>query len=212
MLPLLLFRERRLVVPYALGFVGFCIVAGVTIYIPLWIQNIMGYSATKSGLMLMPMSLAWPIASNLSGRYMFRFGVKKFMLLGALLVACGAFWLFTVDMNSSYLHLIGIVVVIGFGMGCISTPAIVAIQNSAAGSMRGVATSTNSLMGALGQTVAVAVFGMLFNRMVTEETPSQMADGMHLIFIVILAIAAFKLLIANLLPSSEKKSEGGQVA
>ncbi|QJD84458.1 MDR family MFS transporter [Cohnella herbarum] len=211
MIPLLLFRERRLVVPYALGFIGFCIVAGVTIYIPLWIQNIMGYSATKSGLMLMPMSLAWPIASNLSGRYMFRFGVKKFMLMGAFFVACGAFWLFTVDMNTSYLHLIGIVVVIGFGMGCISTPAIVAIQNAAAANMRGVATSTNSLMGALGQTVAVAVFGMLFNRMVIEETPSQMADGMHLIFIVILAIAIFKLVVANLLPSA-KKSEESQAA
>ena len=204
MLPLSLFRERRLTIPYVLGFFGFCIVAGVTIYIPLWIQNVMGLSATTSGLMLMPMSLAWPIASNLSGRYMFRFGAGRFMLLGTILVACGALWLYTLHEGSSYWHIIGLLILVGFGMGCISTPAIVTIQNSAAGNMRGVATSTNSFMGTLGQTVAVAVFGMLFNRVVTEEVPSQMAAGMHAIFILLLAIAMVKIFIVNLLPRTGK--------
>lgn len=211
MLPLSLFRERQLTVPYVLGFLGFCIVAGVTIYIPIWVQNVMGYSATKAGLLLMPMSMAWPIASNLSGRYMFRIGAKAFMLLGAILVAAGALWLSTLDMGTSYLEVIGICFVIGFGMGCINTPAIVTIQNKAPGSMRGVATSTSSFMGTLGQTVAVAVFGMLFNRMVTEETPVQMADGMHLIFIVILGIAIMKILAVNWLPSA-KRSEAASSA
>ncbi|QMV41181.1 MDR family MFS transporter [Cohnella cholangitidis] len=207
MLPLRLFRERSLAIPYVLGFFGFCIVAGVTIYIPLWIQSVMAYSATKSGLMLMPMSITWALAASLSGRYMFRLGAKKFMLLGTVFVACGALWLIFIDMNSSYMEMIGIVSVVGFGMGCISTPAIVTIQNAAAVTMRGVATSTNSLMGALGQTVAVAVFGMLFNRVVTEETPTQMADGMHLIFIAILVVAAIKVIVAQLLPSGRKSEE-----
>lgn len=77
MLPLRLLRERSLAIPYVLGFFGFCIVAGVTIYIPLWIQSVMAYSATKSGLMLMPMSITWALAASLSGRYMFRFGAKN---------------------------------------------------------------------------------------------------------------------------------------
>ncbi|RED85261.1 MULTISPECIES: MDR family MFS transporter [Cohnella] len=204
MLPLSLFRERRLTIPYVLGFFGFCIVAGVTIYIPLWIQNVMGLSATLSGLMLMPMSLAWPFASNLSGRYMFRFGARRFMLLGTIMVACGALWLFTLHEGSSYWNVIGLLVLIGFGMGCINTPAIVTIQNSAADNMRGVATSTNSFMGTLGQTVAVAVFGMLFNRIVVEEVPSQMAAGMHAIFILLVAIALVKIFIAGLLPKASK--------
>ncbi|MCD9024961.1 MDR family MFS transporter [Cohnella silvisoli] len=207
MLPLSLFRDRRLSVPYGLGFFGFCVVAGVTIYIPLWVQNVLGYSATTSGLMLMPMSIAWPLASNLSGRFMFRFGAKIFMSAGAALVAGGALWLFTLNMNSSYWQVIGIVIVVGFGMGCINAPAIVTIQNAAAGNMRGVATSTNALMSALGQTIAVAVFGMLFNRVVKEDTPLQMADGMHLIFIAILVIALVNLFVAYLLPAARKSAE-----
>jgi len=209
MLPLVLLRDRRLSIPYVLGFFGFCIVAGVTIYIPLWVQNVMEFSATTSGLMLMPMSLAWPIASNLSGRYMFRIGSKKFMMLGTILVLGGAAWLATLNTGSSSWHVIGAVMLVGFGMGCISTPAIVTIQNSAAANMRGVATSTNSLMGALGQTVAVAVFGMLFNRVVAENNPTltEMADGMHMIFILMIAIAIVKIGVVNWLPSSKKAEE-----
>ncbi|TVY02968.1 MDR family MFS transporter [Cohnella terricola] len=207
MLPLALLRDRRLSVPYVLGFFGFCIVAGVTIYIPLWVQNVMEFSATTSGLMLMPMSLAWPLASNLSGRYMFRIGSKKFMMLGTVLVLGGAAWLATLNTGSTSWHVIGAVVLVGFGMGCISTPAIVTIQNSVAGNMRGVATSTNSLMGTLGQTVAVAVFGMLFNSVVVENTPTQMADGMHMIFILMIAIAIVKIGVVNWLPSSKKAEE-----
>jgi EmrB/QacA subfamily drug resistance transporter len=205
MLPLVLFRDRRLAVPYLIVFLGFCVVAGVTIYSPMWIQRVLGYKATISGIMLMPMTLAWPIASNLSGRFMFRFGARKFMITGAIFVATGALWLFTIDMGSSYVNLIGVVVLIGFGMGCITTPAIVTIQNSARDNMRGVATSTNSLMNALGQTVGVAAFGMLLNSALTAETnPTQMANGMHLIFGLILAIAIGILLVVNLLPRASK--------
>jgi branched-subunit amino acid transport protein AzlD len=89
-------------------------------------------------------------------------------------------------------------------MGCINTPAIVTIQNAAAVNVRGVATSTNSFMSALGQTVAVAVFGMLLNRAVTDNTPSQLADGMHLIFVLILSLAVVTLFVVYLLPSEKK--------
>ena len=212
MLPLSLFRERKIAVPYVLGFFGFCIVAGVTIYIPLWVQNVSAQSATISGLILMPMSLAWPLASNLSGRYMFRFGTKTFMFLGTIFVTMGALWLATLSEGSPIWHVIGSAILVGFGMGCISTPAIVTIQNSAPEGMRGVATSTNSFVGALGQTVAVAAFGMLFNRVVIEEVPEQMADGMHLIFLLLVTLAIVKIAVAGFLPSKRKANEIGPAA
>ncbi|MFC5407036.1 MDR family MFS transporter [Cohnella soli] len=207
MLPLELFRNRTLTVAYALGFFGFCIVAGVTLYIPMWVQTVMNLSATKSGLMLMPMSMTWPIASNLSGRYMFRFGAKVFMVMGTVLLVLGTLWLITLNIGTPYWHVIGIVSIIGFGMGCINTPAILSIQNAASDSQRGVATSTSSFMGTLGQTVAVAVFGMLLNRhVVGEGTQVQFADGMHLIFIAVFAIAIFKVFLSGALPRKRKAS------
>jgi len=67
-------------------------------------------------------------------------------------------------------------------------------------------------MGALGQTVAVAVFGMLFNGIVSEEVPAQMASGMHAIFIVLAAIAVVKIGIANFLPGKQAVKESATPA
>lgn len=207
MLPLSLFRSRRMNVPYMMSFVGFCIVAGVTVYIPLWIQNVIGLSATTSGLLLMPMSMTWPIASTLSGRYMFRFGVKRFMLIGTCLILIGSSWLYMLEAGTPVWQLTIVVAIIGLGMGCISTPALITIQNAASASNRGVATAANSFMGTLGQTVAIAVFGMVFNRIVSEQTPALFADGMHAIFAVIVGLAVVKLVIVLLLPGKQAAND-----
>jgi EmrB/QacA subfamily drug resistance transporter len=205
MLPPSLFHQRKMTIIYMLGFFGFCIVAGVSIYSPFWIQSILGYSATQSGLMLMPMSVTWLIAANISGRYMYRYGARIFMLIGTAVIAMGAIWLFFIDRQSPSGYFIGVVLLIGFGMGCINTPSTVTVQGAVGAHMRGVATSTLSFMNALGQTVAVAIFGMLFNRVVTEETPVQLANGMHLIFGMILVIALVNLVVVNFLPSFRKE-------
>lgn len=211
MIPLSLFRERKIMVAYVLGFLGFCVVAGASIYSPMWIQRILGYSATSSGLMLMPMSVAWLIAANLSGRFMFRLGARIFMLIGSVFIVLAGIWLTLVDVHSPYWYFIGIVVVMGFGMGCIGTTALVMIQSAVGGNMRGAATSTNSLMNSLGQTIGVAIFGMLLNRAVTEDTPDQLASGIHLIFVLLLAIALVNLLVVSFLPSERRKTESQRV-
>jgi EmrB/QacA subfamily drug resistance transporter len=208
MIPLSLFRERRMAIPYTIGFFAFSVTAGVSIYSPIWIQTLLGHSAVSSGLALMPMTLAWPFAANLSGRLMFKLGAKTFMLTGAVVVTMGTVWLTFLDAGSPYGYLTLILVIIGFGMGCMTTPIMVVIQNAVAQQQRGVATSTYSLMNALGQTIGVAVFGMLFNSAVSvQKTSGELVHGMHLIFVLILAIALANLLTIVWLPSHRKLTE-----
>ncbi len=208
MLPLSLFKKnRRMAIPYTMSFLAFCVTAGVSIYTPMWIQTLLGGSATSSGLTLMPMSIAWPIAANLSGRFMYRLGAKAFMVTGAIIVTAGSLWLSTIQLGSPYWVLVLILILIGFGMGCMTTPSMVLIQTAVDWQLRGVATSTNSLMNAFGQTLGVAVFGTVFNSAVTQKSPDQLAHGMHLIFIVIFAIAAANLLAMSFLPSHKKLME-----
>jgi EmrB/QacA subfamily drug resistance transporter len=207
MLPLTLFRHRRMAIPYTMGFLTFCVVAGVSIYTPMWIQTLLGQSATSSGLMLMPMSIAWPIAANLSGRFMYKLGAKAFMVGGGLIVAVGALWLSLLQSGSPYWYLVLIMIIIGFGMGCMTTPSMVLIQTAVGWQTRGVATSTYSLMNAFGQTVGVAVFGTLFNSAIIEKTPAHFANGMHLVFMLIFVIALANLIALSLLPSHRKMME-----
>ncbi|GLX70422.1 MDR family MFS transporter [Paenibacillus glycanilyticus] len=206
MMPLALFKTREIRVIYLLSFLGFAVTAGVMVYAPQWIQIVLGHSATNSGFTLMPMCLAWPFAATMTGRLMFKYGPRLFIVSGAFVVAAGSLWLMLIDSNSPYSFLVGILVLIGLGMGLLATPILVLIQNAVDWSMRGVATSTNSLMNALGQTVGVAIFGTLFNNAAAGLETEQVAHGMHAVFIAIFVVSIAVVLVVGLLPSQRKES------
>lgn len=163
MLPLSLFKIPVIAASNVIGFVSNCVLIGVNVYLPIWIQTLLGHSATSSGLTLMPMSFAWPLASTLAGRYMYKIGSKITVLCGAMLIAAGSAWLLLVDTGSPYWYLVGVMVIIGLGMGFCSTPLTVLIQSAVGWNLRGAATASNTFSRSLGQTVGIAVFGSVFN-------------------------------------------------
>lgn len=200
MLPLALFKIPVIAVSNAVGFVASGVLIGVTVYLPVWIQTLLGHSATSSGLTLMPMSFAWPLASTLAGRFMYRIGSKTMAVFGAVLIMAGSAWLLLVNTGSPYWYFVGIMIVIGFGMGCSFTPLTVLVQSAVGWNMRGAATASNTFSRSLGQTVGVAVFGTVFNNTLNHKG---MAQGLHLVFILVFAISLVTLLISVLLPSHE---------
>lgn len=204
MLPLSLFRTSVLSIPYILGFTTRWMVMGVTVYCALWLQDVSGSSATFAGLALMPMSIAWPIASTLAGRLMYRVGAKFLIVLGSVLVVAGSLLVAIMQSDSPYMIIVASLVLIGLGMGLIVTPSIVIIQGAVDFRSRSVATSTNTLMNSLGQTVSVAVFGLVFNSIVTSNTPDQLALGIHYVFVLMLIVAVINLIVALFLPSSKR--------
>lgn len=82
MLPLSLFAIPVISISCIIGFVSSCVLIGVNVYLPIWIQLLLGHSATSSGLTLMPMSIAWPLASTLAGRLMYKIGSKTTVICG----------------------------------------------------------------------------------------------------------------------------------
>ncbi|WP_027092100.1 MDR family MFS transporter [Cohnella thermotolerans] len=205
MMPLSLFRNRVMNISNLSGFLAFSITSGVTIYAPIWIQSVLGHSATSSGLTVMPMSIFWPIASNLAGRLMYKLGVKASVVAGAVIVTAGAAWLTALELQSPYWYWVFILSMIGFGMGLVSTPTTVMVQSAVGWEQRGVATAANSLLRSLGQTVGVAVFGTIYNYYVADQNvPAQLVRGMHVIFLLMIAIAAAHLLAVLFLPSHRK--------
>ncbi len=177
MLPLLLFKIPVIAVSNMVGFVSGCVLIGVNVYLPLWIQTLLGHSATSSGLTLMPMSFAWPLASTLAGRFMYRIGSKTTVVFGMALIAAGSGWLLLVNTGSPYWYLVGVMIVIGFGMGFSSTSMTVLIQSAVGWNLRGAATASNTFSRSLGQTVGIAVFGTVFNNALNSYLQSHVYGG-----------------------------------
>ncbi|EHQ89636.1 MDR family MFS transporter [Desulfosporosinus youngiae] len=201
MLPLSLFKIPVIAVSNAVGFVASGVLIGVNVYLPVWIQSLLGHSATSSGLTLMPMSFAWPLASTLAGRFMYRIGSKATAVFGAVMIMAGSAWLLLINPGSPYWYLVGIMVVIGFGMGCSFTPLTVLVQSAVGWNLRGAATASNTFSRSLGQTVGIAALGTVFNNTLNQRG---MAQGLHMVFILVFATSVITLLTSALLPSHRR--------
>lgn len=168
MLPLSLFKIPVIGVSNIVGFLASAVLIGANVYLPMWIQLILGHSAMNSGLTLMPMSIAWPLGATFAGRFMYRIGSKLTTVIGSVLIILGAAWLLAVDLGSPYWYFVGLMIVLGLGLGYATTPTTVLVQSAVGWQMRGAATASNTFMRSIGQTVGVAIFGTLFNRTLTN--------------------------------------------
>ncbi|PIG69201.1 MFS toxin efflux pump [Aspergillus arachidicola] len=115
---------------------SFCINASFiifTYYLPMWFQSIKGVTATKSGIMNLPMVLAVVIFSIISGGLVGALGYyTPFMQIAPVIAAIGAGLLSTLQMDSSNASWIGYQILYGVGVGCGLQQPIVAVQGALA--------------------------------------------------------------------------------
>ncbi|WP_329483241.1 MFS transporter [Kribbella sp. NBC_01484] len=142
---------------------------GLSTYVPLFAQSVLGTSALVAGFALAAMTLGWPIAASLAGRIYLRLGFRTTMLFGAIIVVLGSALLLMVDSGSSVLHLAAACFVIGVGLGFSASPSVVAAQSSVDWTTRGVVTGANMFSRSVGSAVGVAVFGAVANGVVAAR-------------------------------------------
>lgn len=177
MLPMHLFKMRIISVANIASLLASAGLIASNVYLPMWIQSILGHSATSSGLTLMPMSIGWPIASTICGRLMYKVGSKTMAVLGGVFMVVGFGWLATLTVANPYWFMIALMVIIGMGMGFSMTPFTVLIQSAVPWRLRGAATASNTFMRTLGQTIGVAVYGTVFNREVQKYAAAEFSNG-----------------------------------
>lgn len=163
MLPLQLFRQRAIVMSNLASLFASGVMIGLSVYLPLWIQGILGHSATSAGLTLTPMSIGWPLGATLCGRIMFRLNPRWTSVVGASCLLVSAGWLALIGPTTPYVSLIVIMLLIGFGFGFVMTVFTVLVQSAVGWNLRGAATASNQFVRSLGQTLGVAGFGTWFN-------------------------------------------------
>lgn len=156
------------------------LMVGLSTYVPLYAQSVLGTSALVAGFALAAMTLGWPIAAALAGRLYLRLGFRTTMFIGSAFVLVGSGLLLTVTPSSSVLYLALACFVIGIGLGFASSPAIVAAQSSVDWRSRGVVTGANIFARSVGSAVGVAVFGAVANGVVASRLGGAHADLEHL--------------------------------
>jgi EmrB/QacA subfamily drug resistance transporter len=170
LLPLRLFRNRVFVVTGAIGFViGFALFGALT-YLPLFQQVVRGYSATSSGLQLVPVMAGVLAGSIGSGAVITRTGrYKAFPIAGTAVAAVGMVLLSRLDAGTSTLYAIVAMFVMGLGLGLVMQVLVLAVQNAVDYAELGVATSGATLFRSMGGSLGTAVLGAVFTGRLTHE-------------------------------------------
>src|SRR5438270_6826278 len=141
-LPLTLFTNRIITISSIGGVILGVVMFGITSYIPLFVQGVRGGTATSAGVTLGPLLLAWPIAATFSGKIILRYGYRLTAVVGALLVTIGVGLVTFLQASSTLPYIVVAMLVIGTGLGLMSTAFILSVQNAVPWYVRGVATAS----------------------------------------------------------------------
>jgi EmrB/QacA subfamily drug resistance transporter len=207
-LPLDLFHVRTFsaasVAAFALGAAMFSTI----IYVPLFVQRVLGDSAAGSGAVLTPLMLGIITTSVAAGQIVSRTGrYRPVLLAGPPVLATGFFLLTGIGVHSSQLDVTRDVVIVGMGVGLMMQTLIVAVQNSVPRRTLGIATASTQFFRTVGATAGVTVMGAIVTSRLggeaSEADPAALASALHPIFAVGIVLAGVVLAAVLFVPHIE---------
>jgi DHA2 family methylenomycin A resistance protein-like MFS transporter len=161
MLPLGLFRNRTFSAATAVGLLINLGFYGELFVLTLYFQQVRGYSAVLTAVLLLPQMGMATIASTLSGRVMARTGPRLPMIAGQALAGAGLLAMMQAGPRSPYGLLVAPLVAAGFGMAFTMPAATAAVMGSVPGDRGGIASGVINTARQVGGVIGVALLGTL---------------------------------------------------
>lgn len=226
-IPLSLFRDRLFATATSHGILTGWAIFGSVSFIPLFVQSVMGTSATQAGITLTPMLLGWVTASIIGTRLMLKVGYRRLGLLGTASLTVGSFLMSQAGMNTSQLSLMIFVALMGIGMGLSIPSFLIAVQTSVSRRQLGTSTSMLQFSRSIGGTLGVSVMGAALSArlavshldpelvrqlldplpgsevVIAEGARAAMANAIHLVFLIAFFAAALAMVVVFFTPRKE---------
>ena len=103
---------------------------GGMILLPIYLQNLRGFSALDSGLLMLPGALVMGALGPIAGKLLDTIGIKPLALIGTGIMTYATWELTKLNMNTTYSHLMVIYIIRSFGMSFIMMPIMTAGMNA----------------------------------------------------------------------------------
>lgn len=173
-LPLYLFKNNVFSLSNAIGFLIGIGMFGAIMYMPFFIQGVMGTSAAKSGFVMMFMTLSMVVFSAITGQLVTRTGkYKKLALTGLTIMGVGMYLLTLMSTETSNVSAALHLVILGCGLGMAFPIFNLTVQNAVPHRELGVATAAIQLFRQMGGTVGVSIMGTILS----TRMESRLTDG-----------------------------------
>lgn len=195
MMPLRLFRLRTVAVGNGMLLLFGAIAIAMWYFTSLYLQNVLGYSALRSGLGQTPAAVMFVVVARLAAGLLPRTGVRPLILAGSTCFLAGFGWLAQAGADSGYItSVLGPTLLIATGIG-LTFPTLMAavtadVPEGDAGIVGGLANTASQVGGSVGLAVLTTVAG----------TRAATASGYALVFVVAAGLGVAIALISTLLP------------
>lgn len=176
-MPLGLFRDPVFLLCTVGLFIAGLGVFAVLSFLPLFMQAVVGISATNSGETLIPLIVGLMGTSIVSGFLLKRTGYKVWLIAGPIIAALGLYLLSTLNVGSSQVDAYLYTFIIGMGLGMLLSNYLVAAQNVLCKKDMGVGTSITRLFQNMGMTVGVTVLGTVVNQQLVTQLATNLPAG-----------------------------------
>ena len=217
LVPLSILRRRSLAVGNTvMACLGVVMTSGF-FFLSLYLQQILGYSALRTGVAIVPMTVllaAGPLAAK---RLLPRFGPRFLTLAGGILTTAGVAWMSLLPDHSDYpARILGPMLVIAAGIGLMLLPlaasATAGIETRYAGLASGLFNTARQLGGAIGLAVLVTIAATATRHSQLASPAAATVHGYRIALLICAAVSLASVLIALLLPTPAKTAPATRTA
>ncbi|MBM6616576.1 MDR family MFS transporter [Bacillus suaedaesalsae] len=156
-----MFKNRLFTASNVIGLFSGMAFITASIYIPIYIQGVLGGTATNSGLVLLPMMVGSVVSATGGGFLMNRISYRRILIIFTIILIAGIALLSTLSPDSSRLLVTLYMIVTGLGIGATFSVLPNAAIHHFEPSMRGSVNSTVSFIRSLGMTLGITIFGII---------------------------------------------------
>lgn len=198
------FKSKAFTVSVCASILLYMVMMGSSVIMPLYVQSLLGYSATISSFVVLPGSLAMVIVSPFAGRIFDRLGIKPLLLLGSICLVISTLGMFYISSATPFWLPAFYNVVRSIAIGCLMMPLVtwgtshIASQFTADGTA--LLTSLRTVGGAIGS----AVFVSLMSTLATANSLMGQIQGLNRTFLCMTFVAVLLLALGLFFVKGEK--------
>ncbi|AFC33805.1 EmrB/QacA subfamily drug resistance transporter [Paenibacillus mucilaginosus 3016] len=172
-----MFRSRLYATSNLIGMLSGAAFITASVYIPIFIQGVLGGSATNSGLVLLPMMLASVVTATGGGFLMNKLPYRSILLPTLVILVGGLALLTTLTPETSRLMVTLYMILVGLGIGASFSVLGNAAIHPFSAKQRGAASSTLNFLRSLGMTLGITVFGIIQSHSLTGRLSDAFSAG-----------------------------------
>lgn len=201
--PLSMFKNTVFLVSVLAAFLSSILLFTVVIYIPLFMQKVMGADATVSGMIITPMNLSQVVTGIVVGQLISKTGsYKRLAVLSFIVTTGGIGYLSLLGVGVSNLRIVALMILLGVGVGTTMPVLSIAVQNVFSQDQVGVVSAGLQFFRNLGATIGTAMLGTIM----ASGMKNGLANAIHKVFLASFFVGLFGLLIILFLEEVDLKN------